>query len=726
MFRRLNVILRAIPFITALTLPLMFCVACQDDTRSQGVAWQSDVEPHTMPPGYDGFPQRWNKQVAHRLSKDEAGVKKEIESIRQQLNAPNNERQHARLLNKLKQAERELSIIKRRQAEGDYIKFKPPTELPQDLKWEDGADNPEIGDPKAKKGGLIRQWMAGSFPATFRANGPGSNNGFRGCLYDELQLGLVRLHPLTGRIIPALACRWAIADDKRTVYFQLDEDAAYNDGIKVKAVDFLVDMYIRTSEYSKDVLYNNTFYANASNITVYGDRYLSVTLPAPKPLLPYYCTLFRPAAPHFYSEFGPDYIERYQWRVAPITGAYKIMPSGVTLGRKVTLQRVPDWWAKDKKYTRYAFNVDRIVYDFIGEPSKAIEMFRIGELDVLPLGSPDWWHKRMEIPEVHNGYIHRATFFTIYPRSTRGLFLNTSRPPFNDLNIRLGFHHALNIQSVIDFDFRGDYRRLHSYNSGYGKFTNPHIRARVYSPELAREYFAKAGYTQTGADGILHKPDGTRLRVAVTFANTDPVMLKVMGNLKEDARKCGLELMPDPLDSTVSYRKIIEKRAEAGFSAWGISPPHPNNIQGFHSKYAYNEKGELVTYTNNISASATPEMNAMLEAEANATTEEELQKATWKVQQAIHDQALWVPAWTSDYSRLGYWRWVKWPNSATTQFCEPSVYTPLESYLFWIDNDVKAETLKARREGRPFEEVDAVYDQFRQTEDAPSKTESPR
>ena len=75
------------------------------------------------------------------------------------------------------------------------------------------------------------------------------------------------------------------------------------------------------------------------------------------------------------------------------------------------------------------YNVDQIVYNFIAEPSKAIELFRIGELDVLNITKPELWHERMEIPEVHNGYINRSTFYTIYPRPPYGVFLNTSKPP---------------------------------------------------------------------------------------------------------------------------------------------------------------------------------------------------------------------------------------------------------------------------------------------------------
>ncbi len=686
---------------------------CQDSSQSQGVGWHPNVPFGTLPPGFESFPERWNKQIRDRLVREEAAKQKEIKELRDKFFKTEDPTVREKLQSKLISDEAALSALHRRQEEGDYIKFKTPADIPQDLVWENGLDNPEIGDPNAKKGGVLRLWAPGSYPDTFRPNGPNSNSGFRGPLYDEIIIGLVSIHPITGKIIPGIAHKWAESADRRTVFFELDPDARYTDGAKVKAIDLLVNMFIRTSEYSRDVFYNNFFYQNASNITIYDDSHLSVTLPFAKPLLPYYCTLFTPSPPHFYCEFGPNYVERYQWRVPPTTGAYVVKPDGIIRGRQVTLQRVTDWWAKNKKFTKYMYNVDQIVYNFIAEPSKAIELFRIGELDVLNITKPELWHERMEIPEVHNGYINRSTFYTIYPRPPYGIFLNTSKPPFHDLNMRLGFHHALNIQNIIDITFRGDYQRLNSYNSGFGKFSNPYIKARPYSPEQARAYFAKAGYTISCPDGILRKPDGTRLTAAITFPNTSPTLASTLSKLKEDARKCGLEIQLDPLDATVSFRKIMEKRAQASLMAWGFTPPHPMNEQGFHSRYAYDERGGLITYTNNITACADKDLDKLLDAETNAATEDELQKATWKVQQAIHDKALWVPCWTSEFIRLGYWRWVKWPNSATTQFCHPVIFEPTESYLYWVDNDIKEETLHAKRTGKTFDEVDVVYDQYR-------------
>jgi len=58
---------------------------------------------------------------------------------------------------------------------------------------------------------------------------------------------------------------------------------------------------------------------------------------------------------------------RYQWRKMPTTGAYDIKPEDVKFGRSITLTRVKNWWAKDKKYYRYRFNADRMSYRLAGQ-----------------------------------------------------------------------------------------------------------------------------------------------------------------------------------------------------------------------------------------------------------------------------------------------------------------------------------------------------------------------
>ena len=43
-----------------------------------------------------------------------------------------------------------LARMRSRLEIGDYFQFKEKAELPQDLEWKNGSEQPEIGDPESK------------------------------------------------------------------------------------------------------------------------------------------------------------------------------------------------------------------------------------------------------------------------------------------------------------------------------------------------------------------------------------------------------------------------------------------------------------------------------------------------------------------------------------------------------------------------------------------------
>ena len=79
-------------------------------------------------------------------------------------------------------------------------------------------EEPDVGDPRAVKGGKVRLWINTPFPGTLRAFGPGSENFFNYSAIDNVWLPLVGLHPETFRPIPGLADRWALSADGKTVF----------------------------------------------------------------------------------------------------------------------------------------------------------------------------------------------------------------------------------------------------------------------------------------------------------------------------------------------------------------------------------------------------------------------------------------------------------------------------------------------------------------------------
>ena len=660
--------------------------------------------------GFPEFVENYNQNISEWLLGELVRLDKQEAKLEDELASAGSDLEKTSIEGKIKDLAKKRAKYTYRQSLGKYFDFKKEEDIPDDLVWENGKDNPIIGDPRAKKGGSLHTYML-SFPKTLRPFGPNSNHSLRGELYDLIDMSLIAYHPITEKVIPAVAKEWAYGADGSTVFYRIDPDATYNDGVKVKAVDFMFYLYVRISDNVSNPFQKQYFREQFANMTTYGDSVISISLPEPKPRLPLF-TNISPSAPHFYEAYGPDYKDRYQWLVPPTTGAYTVLPKDIKKGRSLTQSRVKDWWAKDKKYYKHANTVDMINFQVIADQSKAFELFLIGDIDFFSLNVPDYWYEKMEVPQYFDGYIEKVQFYNVFPRTPRGLYLNLAKKPLDNLNVRKGLSHAMDFDTVNTVLFRGDVERLQSWTEGYGKFSNPNIRAREYSVSKAEEYFAKAGYTKRDSEGYLMSESGKRMQLEVTWGRA-PIYDQMMDKLKEGAKKAGVEILLDGQISSVAFTKMLEKRHDAAFLGWNVQPPFPRYYGSFHSKNAYDEKGNIKQQTTNMNSFRNAEMDRLSENIRAATSEEALQRDSWKAEQLIHDEALFIPAIKSGYLRQGHWRWLKWPQTQYYEFNAPSVSLAYESYLYWIDEDLKKETLAAKKAGKTFPEQNNFYDIYR-------------
>lgn len=676
---------------------ILFLVSCSEEKSS-----------YSRPSGFDDFVSGYNGMIAEYLDEQMAEVDQNIIALNEERSEATDEKAITRIDGKLNDLDREKKKIQYRISKQEYISIKTEKDLPQDLVWENGADVVEKGDARAKKGGVFHDWI-NSFPPTIRPVGPNANNSFRGKMHDDIHMGLLGYDYLEAQFYPALASEWAYGADGQTVYYKINPNATFSDGVPVTSKDFLTYLYVRLSDNITAPYQKQYFKKQIANFTTYGERYLSISLPDKKPLLAYFTNMA--ASPtHFYNEYGPDYAERYQWRVTPTTGAYTVLDGGIVKGRSITLSRVKDWWAKDLKHYKYSYNADKIVYTVIADKTKAFELFKVGKLDVFYLGDPDYWYEKMEVPQFYNGYIEKAKFYNVYPRVPRGLYLNVAKKPLDDLNVRRGIAYAMNFDKANTVIFRGDSERLQQFSEGYGDLTDKNVRARNFSVEKAQEYFAKAGYDKRGGDGILENDKGEKLTVTLSYGTGIPTYDRMMEYLKENAEKIGLGIQLDGQQNTVYFRNVIEKRHQMCFMGWGAQPPFPRYFQNFHSSNAYDEKGNIKKQTNNINSYSDPRMDKLTEVTRGAQTIEELKEAAFKIQQMVRDEAIFIPALKTPYIRMGYWRWLQWPQTKYTEFCNPVSYVPSESYSYWIDPEIKKETMEAMRSNKKFPEAEHLYD----------------
>ena len=577
-------------------------------------------------------------------------------------------------------------------------------ELPEQLEWLTNNEDPIFASPEATRGGEFTSSLQ-SFPLTFRTVGPDSNTAFRSFILEN-QLGLYALHPETERPIPALATHWAFGDDNKTMYFKLNPAARWSDGEPVTAADFLFALEMMRSEVIRAPWYNNYYTEEIVDITRYDDHTISVTAGSPKSRRELLNAVgLAPQPQHFY-ELTDDWVRRYNWAQAPVTGAYVF--DEVKRGRSITFKRLNDWWGNELTYYRHRFNVDRIRLNVVRDMNIAYRHFLRGDIDTFGLILPEWWHDKTDTPEYRNGLINRIWFYNDIPRGAQGFHLNTAHPRLRDVRVRQGIAHAINMQRMLDTILRGDYERMNTFGSGYGDFIDTDIRAREFDIERARALFAEAGYNQQGPGGILRNAAGDSLSLAVTYTTQEHTSRLAI--LREEARKAGLDLQLNLVDGATGFKVMLEKKHEAAWLGWGGSGLYPQYWEFFHSVNA--DKPQ----TNNLFNISDAKLDALIEQYRVTMDLDAKAGISRQIQRRVHELAIFIPGYEVPYTREAYWRYVRLPEAKGTRH-SPSLFWPMEGAphstggLFWIDQQLKAEI----KTGKPtFEPVLDVVETWRQ------------
>ncbi len=579
---------------------------------------------------------------------------------------------------------------------GDPVNYDP-LPLPEGLEWQTNLDDEPFASPDAIRGGTFRSALL-SFPLTLRLVGPDSNGAFAGVLRPN-HLLLVNFHPNTGNPIPVLATHWAFGEDGRTVFYRLNPRVRWSDGKPVTADDYVFTLEFNRSRHIVAPWYNNQYTNEIVDVRKHGDDVIAVTGRSAKPpremLFEYG---YRPTPKHFHV-LNKDWVRDYNWKIEPNTGPYQI--SEVRKGKYIEFERVEDWWGDDEKYFRHRFNPSKLRYTVIRDLNVAWEHFLKGDIDTFALTVPHYWHEKATGPEFTNGYIRKYWFYNDREQPAGGMWLNTSDPLLADRNIRLGLAHSMNFQKVIDTILRGDYARMRTHHEGYGAYTNHDIQPRAFDVGKADEYFDAAGWSKRGSDGIREK-DGQRLTFRVIYGA--PTHTERLVVLKEEAKKAGVELVLQLTDGANSFKQIQEKNHQIGWMTWAGGGIIPRFWEFYHTDNAHK------TQTNNTTNFSDPQMDALIDRYRASRSTEERVAIAHEMEQMVHDSGVLIPTFKVPFVRQGAWRWLRLPEHRGTRK-SPSLFDPLPSTglvtyqtggLFWIDPELKQQTLDAKKRGESF------------------------
>lgn len=563
--------------------------------------------------------------------------------------------------------------------------------LPDDIEWLTNTTSPEWSANEARKGGLLRLNIA-SFPPTLRTVGPDSNNSFRSFLLDN-QMPLVDTHPNSGEIIPMLASHWAYDKDGKTVYYKIKENARWSDGKPVTVDDFTFALEFNRSKAIVAPWYNKHFSEEIVDVVKFDSHTLAIVGARIKPQqdLHYFYSL-QPRAKHFH-KLDSQWVNNFNWKIEPNTGPYQIF--NVRKGKLIAFKRKLDWWAQKDRFLRNRFNVDKVLVKVVRDPNTAFKYFERGELDIFNLTLPKLWYEKADGPMFQKGFIHKLTFYNQVEQSASGLFLNLDNTLLQDINVRKAIAHSLNFDKVIQQLLRNDYQRLPRFHTGYGEYSNDKIMPLGFDLAQANEYLDGAGWQDKDSLGIRIK-EQERLSFVVSYGNKlhEPQIIV----LAEEAKKAGIELKTQYLESTSFYKNVIEKKHDIAWLGWSTGF-RPDYWQHFHSDNAHKPQ------TNNITNFENPKIDNLIDQYQHSIDEKERITLAHTLESEIAAQVIFIPSTMVPFTRAGFWRWLKLPKTVATKSSQSifNPFHPTQGGLFWIDAKRKIDSLSSKRSGEGFE-----------------------
>lgn len=433
---------------------------------------------------------------------------------------------------------------------------------------------------------------------------------------------------LNGEFVPGLAQSWEVSDDGLTYTFHLRHDVVFHDGtpFNAQAVKFNLDRIASPATKSQKAI----FMLGSYQSTEIADDY-TVRVHFKEPYAPFLDSASQVylgmASPTAVEKWGADY-QLHQVGTGPF-----IMKEYIPKDH-LTLVRNPDYnWAPTIFNHQGPAYLEEIEFRFFVEPATRALALEGGEADVMG-----------EIPPHDAERLADNPAFTLLPVAIPGqslqFFLNTEKPPTDDLRVRQAINYAADKEAIVKAIFKAyspvAHGPLNACTIGYNKAV---VGMYGYDPTKAETLLEEAGWVDRDGDGIRER-DGQPLKLEAYLMSWGYVP-EVAQLLQAQLKAVGIAME----SQVVAYPAALEAAREGKHHLipFTLSGSDPDLLRTFfHSSNA--ESGF------NWSKVRDPKLDKLLEEGARTLDPDKRQALYAEAQQLIMAEALILPI--RDYVNL--------------------------------------------------------------------------
>jgi len=434
----------------------------------------------------------------------------------------------------------------------------------------------------------------------------------------QLFSGLVRLDDNL-ESAPDIAQSWQVSDDGRTYTFYLEHDVRFHDGREVKAEDFKYSWEracdpdtgsLTAATYLGDIVGVNQVIAGESKeisgVRVIDDYTLQVTIDAPKAY--FLSKLTYPTA--FVVDKANVETGGNWWHSPNGTGPFKLKEWSEN--ELLILE-------KNELYHGKLAKVNFVVFQLWG--GVPMNMYETGKIDVTSVylhyidkvtdKAGPFYEELAVVPELSFFYIG----------------FNTTKPPFDDVNIRRAFSQAVDKDKLASLVFKDMVQPADGILPPGMPGFNIDLSGLNYDVNRARELIATSKY----GDASNLPP------VTITTAGWGGLISHELEAIIHDWRQnLGVEVKVRQLEPQRVLYHLKQEKDEMFDIGWIADYPHPQNFLEvlFHSGA-----------DNNYSEYSNPEIDALLEM-AGVELETDLSLALYQqAEQKLVEDAACLPLW---------------------------------------------------------------------------------
>ncbi len=305
---------------------------------------------------------------------------------------------------------------------------------------------------------------------------------------------------------------------------------------------------------------------------------------------------------------------------------------------RIVLERKKDWWGdkvNEPENPWFQAYPKRIVYTTINDYTAAVVALKGQNLDAMKaVPNKQFVEELRESMDFKGKYQLSAPPYFAYDY----IGLNTRDPRLEDVKVRKGLAHLMNIEQLIKTELYGLGEQMPNFvHPLFKDRLNTDLELYKYDLQKAKAYFEEAGWGDADEDGILDKEiDGEQEDMKLTLiVNSGNDRRKSAALIfQAGCKQIGVKVDIRILEWSTFLDKVKKHDFDMYILGWAASPIESDPKQIWHTE-SYNNGSNYVGF-------GTPESDALIE-KLRATVDDKERAGYYKeLQKMIHDDVPYI------------------------------------------------------------------------------------